>query len=138
MSFRDTCLDTSVKPCKGRAASGSRCRGWSSGCFSPGGGNIPVHVGWWNVPPAGSAPRPLKEALPSSAHRHSLSRSNKISRGSTALAKGVVPRDAALGSASPQAADGKAAYYRAASLFQKSEKPHLPLIILFHPFLKIN
>lgn len=88
--------------------------------------------------PAGSAPRPLKEALASFAHRHSLSHSNKISRGSTTLTKGVVLRDVALGSASPQAADRKAAYYQTASLFQKSKKPDFLLLILFHTFLKIN
>jgi len=51
--------------------------------------------------PAGSALRPLKEASASFAHRYLLSRSNKISRGSTALTKGVVLRDMALGSSPP-------------------------------------
>lgn len=88
--------------------------------------------------PAGSAPRPLKEALASFAHRHLLSHSNKISGGLTALTKGVVPKDVALGSASPWAADGKAAYYQTASLFQRSKKPDFLLLIPFHPFLKIN
>lgn len=98
MSFRDTCLWSPGReglPLGADAGDGGGC------VFPLGVETSQCRSVCETSLPAGSAPHPLKEALASFAHRHSLSHSNKISRGSTSLTKGVVLRDVALGSASP-------------------------------------
>lgn len=119
---------------KREAASGSRWGGHSGASFSwgwrhPGGRHFVKHPSLQGQLPA--LWRRLWHHSLTGICFHTL---NRIFRGSATVAKGVVLRELALGSASPRAAGGKAAYYQTASLSQKREEPDFLLLILFSPF----